>query len=159
MIDPASLLVNRRAKRAKTDRIDARAMIRALIAFNRGEDQVLSAVRIPSLEQDDARRLMRERQRLIKERTAHTNRIRGSLITQGIIAFDPRAEDAEQRLDELITGDGRPLGPRLKDELRREIVRLRLVIGQLATVDAERNAIAFAKKSFSAHVATIPTPR
>ena len=90
VIDPASLLVNRRAKRAKTDRIDARAMIRALIAFNRGEDQVLSAVQIPSVEQDDARRLMRERQRLIKERTAHSNRIRGLLITQGIIAFDAR---------------------------------------------------------------------
>ncbi len=153
VIDPASLLVNRRAKRAKTDRIDARAMIRALIAFNRGEDQVLSAVQIPSVEQDDARRLMRERQRLIKERTAHSNRIRGLLITQGIIAFNARAEDAGQRLDELVTGDGRLLGPRLKDELRREIVRLRLVNDQLAAVDAERNAIAFAKKPLSTHVA------
>jgi len=70
VIDPASLLVNRRAKRAKTDRIDAKSMIRALMAFNRGEHQVLSAVRIPSVEQDDDRRLMRERQRLVQERTA-----------------------------------------------------------------------------------------
>ena len=76
VIDPASLLVNRRAKRAKTDRIDAKAMIRALMAFNRGEDQVLSAVHIPTIEQDDQRRLMRERQRLVKERTAHSNRIK-----------------------------------------------------------------------------------
>ena len=76
VIDPASLLVNRRAKRAKTDRIDVKAMIRALMAYMRGEDQVLSAVQIPGVEQDDERRLMRERQRLVKERTAHTNRIK-----------------------------------------------------------------------------------
>ena len=66
VIDPASLLVNRRAKRAKTDRIDARDMVRALMAHVRGEHQVLSAVRVPTFEQDDERRLLRERQRLVK---------------------------------------------------------------------------------------------
>lgn len=146
VIDPASLLVNRRAKRAKTDRIDARAMIRALIAFNRGEDQVLRAVHVPSVEQDDARRLMRERQRLVKERTAHTNRIKGLLITQGIVDFDARAGAAELELERLVTGDGRPLGPRMMDELRREIGRLRLSMEQLAAVDAERNAVASDKR-------------
>ena len=75
VIDPASLLVDRRAKRAKTDRIDARAMVRALMAWARGERQVLSEVRVPTVEQDDARRGLRERQRLVKERTAHGNRI------------------------------------------------------------------------------------
>ena len=65
VIDPSSLLVNRRAKRAKTDRIDAKAMIRALMAYNRGEDQVLSAVHVPSVEQEDHRRLVRERQCLV----------------------------------------------------------------------------------------------
>ncbi|WP_363351649.1 transposase [Methylocystis echinoides] len=104
VIDPASLLVNRRAKRAKTDRIDAKAMIRALMAYTRGEDQVLSAVQIPSVEQDDERRLMRERQRLVKERTAHTNGIKGLLLTQGIVGFDARADGADRRLDELVTG-------------------------------------------------------
>lgn len=142
VIDPASLLVNRRAKRAKTDRIDARAMVRALIAFSRGEDQVLSAVHIPTVDQDDERRLMRERQRLVQERTAHSNRIKGLLMTQGIIGFDPRGGGASQRLDDLVTGDGRLLGPRLKDELRRELARLRLVMDQLAAVEAERDAVA-----------------
>ena len=146
-IDPASLLVNRRAKRAKTDRIDAKAMIRALMAFNRGEDQVLSAVHIPTIEQDDQRRLMRERQRLVKERTAHSNRIKGLLMTQGIIGFDPRGRDAIRQLDDLVTGDGRRLGPRLKDELRRELVRLRLVMDQLTAVEAERDTIARAEKA------------
>lgn len=128
VIDPSSLLVNRRAKRAKTDRIDAKAMIRALMAYNRGEDQVLSAVHVPSVEQEDLRRLVRERQCLVYECTAHTNRIRGLLMTQGIVGFDPRSAAADQRLDELVTGDGRPLGPRLRDEIRREIARLRLVL-------------------------------
>ena len=59
VIDPASLLVDRRAKRAKTDRIDARAMVRALMAWARGERQVLSEVREPTVEQDDARRGLR----------------------------------------------------------------------------------------------------
>ena len=146
VIDPSSLLVNRRAKRAKTDRIDARAMIRALMAYNRGEDQVLSAVNVPSVEQEDHRRLVRERQCLVYDCTAHTNRIRGLLLTQGIVGFYPRADGADQQLDQLVTGDGRPLGPRLKDELRREIGRLRVVIDQLKDVSAERNAIARGKK-------------
>lgn len=146
VIDPASLLVNRRAKRAKTDRIDVKAMIRALMAYTRGEDHVLSAVQIPSVEQDDQRRLMRERQRLVKERTAHTNRIKGLLLTQGIVGFDARADSADRQLDELVTGDGRRLGPRLKDEIRREIARLRLVMEQLAHVDDERDAIALPKR-------------
>jgi transposase len=107
---------------------------------------VLSAVHIPTIEQDDQRRLMRERQRLVKERTAHSNRIKGLLMTQGIIGFDPRGRDAIHQLDDLVTGDGRRLGPRLKDELRRELVRLRLVMEQLAAVEAERDAIARAEK-------------
>ena len=68
VIDPASLQVNRRARRAKTDRIDAISLLRALMAFHRGEDQVFSAVQVPSIEKEDARRVHRERERLIKER-------------------------------------------------------------------------------------------
>lgn len=146
VIDPSSLLVNRRAKRAKTDRIDAKAMIRALMAYNRGEDQVLSIVHVPSVAQEDHRRLVRERQCLVYECTAHTNRIRGLLMTHGIVGFDPRDPAAEQRLDRLTTGDGRPLGPRLRDEIRREIARLRVVIEQLKAVSAERDAIARVRK-------------
>ena len=146
VVDPSSLLVNRRAKRAKTDRIDAKAMVRALMAYNRGEDQVLRAVNVPGIEQEDHRRLVRERQCLVYECTAHTNRIRGLLMTQGIVGFDSRAVGADQRLDELITGDGRLLGPRLRDEIRHEIARLRVVIEQLKAVSAERNAIACVKK-------------
>jgi transposase len=141
VIDPASLLVDRRAKRAKTDRIDARGMVRALMAYARGEHQVLSEVRVPTVEQDDARRGLRERQRLVKERTAHTNRIKGLLKTQGIMDFDPRVADAITRLDVIVTGDGRPLGACLKREIIRELDRLALTMRQLAQVEAERDAI------------------
>ena len=147
VIDPASLLVNRRAKRAKTDRLDAKAMIRALIAYNRGEDQVLRAVHVPSIEQEDERRLTRERQRLVQERIAHANRIRGLLMTQGIVGFVPHGPDVERRLHELVTGDGRALGARLREEIEREIVRLRLVTEQLDAVNAERDAIALAEQA------------
>ena len=141
VIDPASLLVDRRAKRAKTDRIDARAMVRALMAWARGEQQVLSEVRVPTVAQDDARRGLRERQRLVKERTAHGNRIKGLLKTQGIMDFDPRAADAAARLDGIVTGDGRPLGPCLKREIVRELERLALVMRQIAQVETERDAV------------------
>ena len=83
VIDPASLQVNRRARRAKTDRIDAMGMLRALMAFHRGEDQVFSVVQVPSIEKEDARRIHRERERLIKERIQHVNRMKGLLANQG----------------------------------------------------------------------------
>jgi transposase len=102
---------------------------------------VLSEVRVPTVEQDDARRGLRERQRLVKERTAHGNRIKGLLKTQGIMDFDPRAADAAARLDGIVTGDGRPLGLCLKREIVRELERLALVMRQIAQVEAERDAV------------------
>ena len=65
VLDPASLLVNRKAKQRKTDRIDAKKMVRALLAHDRGDAAVLSQVRVPSVEQEDRKRLLRERQRLV----------------------------------------------------------------------------------------------
>lgn len=135
VIDPASLLANRKARRAKTDRVDARAMVRALMAFARGEDQALGAVRVPSLERED------ERRRLLAERIAHTNCIKALLTTQGIVGFDPRARGAAERLDDLVSGDGRRLGPRLRDEIVRELARLAPTMERLAAVEAERDAI------------------
>ncbi|WP_088635903.1 transposase [Phaeobacter sp. 22II1-1F12B] len=82
VLDPASLQVNRRARRVKTDRIDALAMLRALAAVYRGERQVCAQVRVLTVAEEDARRSHRERDRLIHERTAHVNRIKG-LRTQG----------------------------------------------------------------------------
>jgi transposase len=75
VMDPASLPVDRRARRAKTDRLDLGALLRALIAWRRGEPQVCRMVRVPSAEEEDRRRQTRERERLIRERTQHVNRI------------------------------------------------------------------------------------
>ena len=84
VMEPASLQVNRRARRVKTDRIDVENILHTLIAWCRGERHVCSMVVIPSVEEEDLRRTHRERNRLVRERTAHINRIKGLLFGQGI---------------------------------------------------------------------------
>ena len=116
VVDPTSLLVDRRARRVKTDRLDAEALLRALMAWRRGERRVCSMVRVPSVEAEDSRRTTRERANLVKERVRHVNRIKGLLATQGIYDFLPLRPDALARLEALVTGDGRPLPERLKAE-------------------------------------------
>ena len=91
VVDPASITTSRRKKRAKTDRIDGEALVRALLAYKRGEPRVCSMVRPPSPEEEDRRRLVRERKALITERIRHSNRIKGLLFAQGIVwASAPR---------------------------------------------------------------------
>ncbi len=97
VLDPASLLVNRKAKQRKTDRIDARKMVRALLAHDRGDAAVLSRVRVPSVEEEDRKRLHRERRRLVKERTSMINSIKGLLMLQGVFGLDPRRKSFEAR--------------------------------------------------------------
>jgi transposase len=96
VLDAASVLVDRRARRAKTDRLDAAGLLRTLMALERGETQVCRVVRVPSLEQEDARRRSRERARLVVERGQHTSRIKGLLMTQG----HPRLRADTERLAE-----------------------------------------------------------
>jgi transposase len=141
VLDPASLLVNRRARRAKTDRIDVERMLRALGRYLRGEPDACSVVRVPSVEQEDARRLHRERHRLIQERVAHVNRIKGLCATQGIYDYEPLRADRKAQLEGLRTGDGRTLPARLKAEIMRELQRLELVLKMIAQIEAERDAI------------------
>ena len=145
VFDPASLQVSRRARRAKTDRIDVQAMLRALMAHLRGEPKVVSVVRVPSVAEEDARRLHRERHRLVKERVGHVNRIKGLCAIHGIYDYQPLRRDRHERLEALRTADGRPLPARLKSEIGRELQRLELVLEMIATLEAERNAIAAAK--------------
>lgn len=139
-IDPSSIEVSRRARRAKTDRIDLDKLMRAFLAHLRGEPRACSVVRVPTVDDEDRRRRTRERERLIKERTAHTNRIKGLLHAQGVRDAMPFRPGFAERLDDLRTGDARPLPPRLKDEIRREHERLRLVGQQLAAIEAEARA-------------------
>jgi transposase len=90
VLDPVSIQVNRRARRIKTDRIDALALLRALIAIERRECHVCAAVRVPSAEPEDARRSHKERQRLVRKRTGHVNRVKGLLFAQGIRRIEPK---------------------------------------------------------------------
>src|ERR1700748_2668764 len=127
VIDPASLQVDRRARRAKTDRVDAERLLRSLMAYLRGEPKVWSVVCVPSVAEEDDRRLHRERGRLINERIQHVNRIKGLLAIHGIYDYQPLRRDRMQQLERLCTAaDGRTLPPRIKAEILRELQRLEL---------------------------------
>ena len=139
VMDPASLQVNRKARRVKTDRIDVEKLLQALIAWCRGERHVCSMVVIPSAEEEDLRRTHRERNRLVRERTAHINRIKGLLFAQGIRGINVMKDYKTLAPAELVTGDGRPLPKRLGREITREIERLALVQEQLVETERERD--------------------
>ena len=139
VVDAASMQVNRRARRAKTDRIDVGMLLRALIKWCQGDRHVWSVVRVPSVDEEDLRRSHRERDRLVRERTAHINRIKGLLFGQGIRGINVKSKYKTLQIDKLVTGDGRPLPPRLASEITREIARLALIQEQLAALERERD--------------------
>ena len=142
VVDAASILTSRRRRRAKTDRIDGETLLRTLLAYKRGEPRVCSMVRAPSPEEEeDRRRLCRERKTLVAERVAHVNRIKGLLFAQGISDYEPLHRDRRQRLEELTTGDGRASPAHLKAQIGRELDRLELLLQQLKVVEAERDAL------------------
>jgi transposase len=131
VFDPASIAVEQRARRAKTDRIDGELLLRTLMAHCRGEPRVVRIVRVPTPEQEDARRATRERERLIKEQTAHTNRLKALLRVCGVAAGNPRRRDWMAWLERQRDRNGEPLRPQLMAELKREHARLMLVGEQL----------------------------
>jgi transposase len=146
VVDPASITTSRRRRRAKTDRLDGEALLRALMAFKRGEPRVCAMAVPPSPEEEDDRRLGRERKTLLVERVRHTNRIKGLLFSQGISDYEPLDKDRRPRLEVLKTGDGRPLPHRLKFAIGRELDRLELLLNQIKAVEAERDEMLEVKK-------------
>src|SRR5437763_7495372 len=139
VVDPASIAVPRRQRRAKTDAIDGETLLRTLLAWRRGEPRVCAMVAAPTPEQEDRRRTSRERATLLRERVRHINRIKGLLATQGVYDFEPMRPDRLERLGALVTGDGRKLPERLAAEVRRHLRRLELVLEMLGEVEAERD--------------------
>ena len=119
VLDPASLPASRKARRAKTDRLDAAGMVRALMAFDRGEPWGLNPVRVPSVAEEDRRRLLRERRRLVKQRTMLANSAQRLLMLHGVFDLDPRAKEFAERLDAARTGYGTPLPPWLRAQMVR----------------------------------------
>jgi transposase len=141
VVDAASIAVSRRRRRAKTDRIDGETLIRTLMAYKRGEPRVCSMVRVPTPEEEDRRRISRERKALVAERVLHVNRLKGLLFSQGIRGYEPLRRDRRTRLEELQTGDGRALPDYIKAQICRELDRLELLLEQIKAVEAERDAL------------------
>lgn len=135
VFDPASIAVEQRSRRAKTDRIDGELLLRTLMAHLRGEPRVVRIVQVPSVEQEDARRTSRERDRLVKEQTAHTNRIKALLRLLGLAVGYPRRGNWLHWLGQQRDWQGQPLAPHLLAEVTREHARLMLVREQLAALE------------------------
>ena len=135
VFDPSSIAVEQRARRAKTDRIDGELLLRTLMAHCRGEPRVVRVVRVPSVEQEDVRRASRERDRLIGEQTAHSNRIKALLRLHGMATGNPRRRDWLTWLERQRDWRGEPVPRQLLAELRREHARLMLVREQLAELE------------------------
>jgi transposase len=156
VVDAASIAVSRRHRRAKTDRIDGEALIRTLMAYKRGEPRVCSMIRVPTPEEEDRRRICRERKALVAERVLHVNRIKGLLLSQGIRDYEPMHRNRRTRLEELTTGDGRTLSGHIKAQICRELDRLELLLEQIRAVEVERDAlVASAARDTSAPLALL----
>ena len=140
VFDAASIAVEQRSRRAKTDRIDGELLLRTLMAYLRGEPRVVRIVRVPSVEQEDARRASRERDRLITEQTAHTNRIKALLRLLGMAVGNPRRGDWLAWLERQRDWQGQPPSPRILAEVRREHARLMVVRQQLAALEQQSQA-------------------
>jgi transposase len=136
VVDAASIEVSRRLRHVKTDRLDGDRLLAKLIRHHAGERGGWSVVRVPSVEEEDARHLHRELGRLKRERMAHRVRMQSLLVTQGIRLTIKRA--LRLRLGGLTLWDGRSLPLELKAELEREAQRLALVERQIGELEATR---------------------
>lgn len=141
VLDGASLPVDRRAKHVKTDNLDAKRLLRAIVGHTLGDPQACRAIHVPSIEQENARRLYRERQRLVHERSGHINRIKGLLMANGIREVGIQGAKWHRRLDDLRTGDGRPLPAVLKMEIERQWRRLQFLRDQIREVETARDRV------------------
>lgn len=141
VIQPSSVPVERRKRRAKSDKIDADLLLRTLLAWLRGEPRVCSMVAIPEEAEEDARRPSREREELIRERIMLTNRIGAILATLGIDDYNPLRRDRRVRLEALRTALDQPLPEHAKAKIVRIIERLELVLSQIAALESQRDAV------------------
>ncbi len=140
VVDSSSIEVNRRRRRAKTDKLDAASLLRLLIRHHfHGEHKVWSVVRPPSPEEEDRRELNRERSALKKEKDRTSSRIRGLLATQGIGLSSP-LDLSDRRLESIKLWDKSGLPERLKNRLRREWRHLVFLKEQMAALEQERKS-------------------
>ncbi|GLS34361.1 transposase [Mesorhizobium albiziae] len=142
VIQPSSVPVDRRMRRAKSDGIDAELLLRTLLAWLRGEPRVCSMVPIPDEADEDARRSVRERTELVSERVSLANRIGAVLATLGVEDYNPLLKNRRRRLADLRTGLGDPIPPHALAKIERLLSRLELVLDQIATLEHDRDEVA-----------------
>lgn len=146
VVDSSSIEVNRRSRRAKTDRLDAQKLLMMLIRYDLGEEgRVWSVVRVPSVEQEADRQLHRDWDVLKKERTLHRNRIQSFLACQGIQV--KLGADFGDRLESLVLWDGSALPSEVRERLKREWQRLELVESQIAELTKQKKEAVAAASS------------
>ena len=141
VIQPSSVLVDRRARRAKTDALDVEMLMRTMLAWLRGEPGVCSMVPIPDVAEEDGRRPVRERQDLIGERLALLNEIDGVLATLGVTGYRPLRRDRRERLAALRRPGGDPLATNAAARIGRILDRLELVMKQIGELERARDAV------------------
>ena len=138
VIHPTSVAVSREHKRAKTDRLDAALLLRALLGWLRGEAKHCSMAAIPTLEEEDAKRPSRERQTLVQERTRIVNRMKAALARLGIGGVKPELRRMVGRLATLRTAEGTAIPPHTLAELERHQARLAVVHEQIKAIEKDR---------------------
>ena len=139
VVDSSSIEVDRRARRVKTDRLDAAKLLSMLLRYWVGEKDLWSVVHVPTPEQEDARNLQREIRTLKKEQTRLVNRIRGLLASQGVAVGMTRAGYPLVSLDSIRIWDGSPLPEGLRRRLEVEVSRSGFVHRQLLDLELLRN--------------------
>jgi len=140
VVDAASMEVTRRGRRVKTDRVDAEGLVRRLVRYDAGERKLWSVVRVPSIEDEDARHLHRQLGTLKQEQTRLINRIKGLLASQGLRS-QPRRRDFLPWLEQARLWDGSPLPPGLRSRIDIESQRLELVRSQIRGLEQERKRL------------------
>ena len=141
VMQPSSLPVDRRARRAKTDMIDAEMLLRALMAWLRGEPRVCSMVPIPSEADEEARRAHREREDLTRERRSIVNKIDGILATLGVKGYKALRRDRREQLNCARQPGGDPIPQKARARIERLLDRLDLVLKLIDQVESARDAV------------------
>ena len=137
VVDSSSIQVDRRARKAKTDRLDVEKLMVMLIRHIGGEQKVWRVVQAPTPEQEDLRRMNRERERLLKERTQHANRLKSLLVTCGV-KMKKIGRGFLEEIETLTMWNGEKLDAHLKSELSREYERYLMVQEQMKALEEER---------------------
>lgn len=137
VVDSSSIEVNRRARRAKTDRLDLGKLVTMLIRYHSGETKVWSVVQVPEVKDEDQRQLHRELADLKTERTRETNRIKGLLIGQGI-SLTTRGQ-AKIDLDAVRLWDQSPLPEGIRGRIQRAQERVEFLSRQIRELETQRD--------------------